>query len=155
MKTPTPIKVIVGFCFALILFCIVSLFTGCVSTQNTDGTVTRKFDAERTAQVLENMLPPAVKLAVAKEPKSMEWITSAKFVICTLADSGKVTPQDLKSALAVTHIEEIQTPEIQAVIESVFGIYKAAYADSVTAGMQPQMATVLRGICAGLSEGLN
>lgn len=126
-------------------------FTACRTAS--DGT--RQFDATRTATVLRTMLPPAVKVAVSQEPSVKPWIRDAQVAVCLLVDTGNVTPGDLKAAIATTGIREINTPESQAVIESVFAIYAATYSDAVAKHLDPtNMVPVLKGICDGLSDGL-
>jgi hypothetical protein len=126
----------------------VGLFSGCATNPTTGQ---RTFDADRTATILRTILPPAVKIAIAKEPQAAPWILDAKVAVCALIDTDKVAPADLKSAIASTGIKEIQTPEIQAVIESAFAVYSAAYSDAVSKHLEPEMKTVLEGFCDGLN----
>ena len=130
----------------------VLLLTGCVTTP----TGQRQLDPQRTAAVIKTIVPPATRYAIAKEPQCRQWLVDVKVAICTLSESGKVTPDDLKTAVASTGINEIQTPESQAAIQAVYGIYEAYFAD-VTAQKLDQvqwLSPVLNAICDGLNDGL-
>ncbi len=144
---------------ALLIFVPFLLLAGCATrtVPAGDGTIVtiRQFDPDRTATVLRTMLPPAVRIAVAKEPQVAPWILDAKVAVCALVDSGKVTPADLKAAVGSTGIKEIDTPESQALIESAFAIYSAAYSDAISKHLDAtNMIPVLKGICDGLNDGL-
>lgn len=156
-KTPL---IISAFSFLLSAF----LFTGCVSTRtiSTDAngvsqtnTVTH-LDPQRTANAIQAIIPPAVQLAVAEQPAAREYIVKAQIAVCTAAAAGNLTPDQLKAAVDATGVKELQTPEAQAAISAVFGIYQAYYGDVVAQKLNQNqwLQPVLSAICKGLSDGL-
>ncbi len=143
------------------------LFTGCATgpqvVTNPDGsTVTntvRHFDPVKTAKVMHQIIPPAVRYADATVPQYRPLIVDAQVAACALVGSTNVTPENIKAVFAQTGINDVQSPEIQGVTVTVYGLYSAFYDDLVTAHL-PQneivfdMRIVLQGICDSLSAGL-
>ena len=128
--------------------------TGCASQT---GSTAIQINPQSTASVIHAIVPPAVRLAVAKQPESAKWILDAQVVICSLSSSTNVSPASLKAAVASTGIKEIQTPEIEATIESIYGLYSAYYADVVAQKLNANQwcGPVLQAICESLTQGLN
>ena len=153
---------VVCFISAIILtFC-----SGCKTTttvsQGPDGSsVTNSvttIDPARTSAVIKAIIPPAVRLAVTKEPKSYKWITDAQIAICALSASTNVTPALLK-AVVTQATGQAPTPEVQATAESIYGIYAAYWQDVVLAktDQNAQLAAlrpVLEALCESLTIGL-
>ncbi len=143
------------------------LFTGCTTvTTVTPGpggaSVTNQvqhFDPVKVVKVMHQVVPPAVRYANATTPQYRTYIVDAQVAACLLVGSTNVTPANIAAVFAQTGINSIQTPEIEGVTASVYGIYSAFYDDLIAAHL-PQtevvadMTIVLQGICDSLTEGL-
>lgn len=152
------------------LFIAIASFglVGCTTvenhTTNPDGSITTNFvktiDAQRTATAIRNVVPPAVSLACLESTNARPYISDARVAICALADSGKVTPQDLKGAVDSSGVKSIQTPEIEVAITTVYGIYSAYYGDVINQQLSKNAQTaalvpVLQALCDAIGQGLN
>src|SRR5690349_7388698 len=104
-----------------------STVTNIVSTTNSVTTI----DPVRTSNAIRAIVPPAVKLTITESTNARPIITDIKIVICGLASTTHVSPEDLKIAVDSTGIKSIQTPEIEAAIQTVYAIYSAYYGDVV------------------------
>lgn len=147
----TKIKILIG-----VLMIFVLTITGCKTVVDQSGSSAQQLDPQRTAGVIRAIVPPAVRLAVAKYPDTTKWFLDAKVVICALSTSTNVSPSDLKTAIKSIGVREIQTPEINATIEAVYGIYSAYYADVVRQKLPAQQwcSPVLSALCESLGQGL-
>jgi hypothetical protein len=138
--------------------------TGCITQQHVttlpDGTsvtnVVKKLDPQRTAKAIKAIIPPAVTFAVKQEPSSRVYIAKAQAAICFSAAAGKFSPEELKAAIEATGIKEIQTPEVEAALQAVYGIYDAYYGDVIAQKLNQNewLIPVLTAMCDGLTDGL-
>lgn len=149
--------------FVSLMICSSGCTTNKTVTSNADGnpatTKGTTLDPERTAEVIRAIIPAAVRLAIAREPDSRVWIHDAQLAVCAISDSKKVSPKDLKRAVKQSGVQQLQTPEAQAAIEAVYGIYTAYYGDVINQNLSARAQTaalvpVLKAICESLSEGL-
>lgn len=131
--------------------------TGCRTVTNADGSTTQQLDPQRTANVIRAIVPPAVKIAEAQKPEVKKYLIDVQVVTCALTSSTNVSPASLKAAVESTGIKEIETPEIEATIQSIYAIYSAYYGDVVAQKLPAQewCVPVLKAICDGVTEGLS
>jgi hypothetical protein len=139
-------------------------FTGCMTEQHVttapDGTsvtnTVTKLDPARTSKAIHAIITPATSLAVSEEPKVRPYVEKAQVAICTAAAAGKYSPDELKAAINATGINEIKTPEVQAALQSVYGIYDAYFGDVVAQKLNQNdwLIPVLSSICESLKDGL-
>jgi len=173
MKTKTKL---IGFA-ALLLAGII--FTGCVNTRTittrdtvipglngalitnsvTTTNMVRTVDPVRTSQAIRAMVPPLVRLAVTLNTNVTAWVVDAKVGICMLSESTNVAPADLKIILAQTGLAHVQTPEVEAAVEAIYGIYSAYWGDAINKQLSGNerlaaMVPVLQSICEALGAGL-
>jgi hypothetical protein len=141
--------------------------TGCVTKQTVTQTSPGVFatntvttiDPVRTSAAIHSIVPGGVELAVSKAPNVRPYIVDAQVAICSLTDSTNLSPDALKAVVAQTGIQQIQTPEIETVIASVYGLYSAYYGDVINQQLDKNAQTaalvpVLQAICESLGEGL-
>lgn len=141
------------------LICAASILTGCNTVTTTNANGTRSFDAQKTAKVIKTVIPPAVVYADQNAVQYRKFIVDAQVVACSLVGSTNVSPDEIKIAFASTGINEIQSPEIEGVTATVYGLYSSFYDDLISAHLpQDQIVTnatiVIQAICDGLSQGL-
>jgi hypothetical protein len=152
----------------LIVAALLLPLTACKTTEKTivwpDGSTTteqvRQFDPDRTAQAVRAIVPSAVKLAIAKEPKARGYIEKAQLAVCSIVAAQKdLSPESLRLAVKATGLNDLETPEVQAAVATVYGIYQAYFSDvlqqqfSDNETMQ-NLSVVLLAVCDALSEGL-
>jgi hypothetical protein len=141
-------------------FAIAGCTTTTKITNNPDGTsvtnTVTHLDPQRTSTVIKAIIPPAVVLAVNQEPATRQYLEKAQIAVCAAASAGKFSPDELRAAIDATGVKEIQTPEVQAAIQSIYGIYEAYYGDVVAAKLNGNewLVPVLTAICDGLRDGL-
>lgn len=129
--------------------------TNTVSVTNSVTTI----DPVRTSAAIKAIVPPVVRLAIAQKPDLKQYFVDAKVAVCTLTSSTNVSPTDLKLVVAQTKLTQLQTPEVQAAIESIFGIYSAVWGDALNKQLSSNerlavMVPILQSICEALGEGL-
>lgn len=139
--------------------------TGCMTERNVitspDGTsvtnTVTKLDPVRTGKAIKAIITPATTFAVNEVPEARPYLEKAQVAICTAAAAGKYSPEELKAAVDATGINEIKTPEVQAAIQSVYGIYDAYYGDVLFQKLNQNewLIPVLTSICQSLKDGLS
>jgi uncharacterized lipoprotein YajG len=129
-----------------------SLLTQCTTTQ--DGT--RVFDPVKATAVVNVTVPSAVRIAVSKEPKSVQYfrLVSTTIDLLTLGSSD-LSPDTLQKALADIGPEVLKTAEAQAAVDAVQALYSAFYADIVAQKLsEKELNNVLRALSSAILRGL-
>jgi hypothetical protein len=138
--------------------------TGCKTTQTVtlwpDGTATTntvtRIDPQRTTNAINAIITAGVKVAIATEPKASYYIAKVQVAVCTVANSGNLTPENLRAAVDATGIKELKAEEVQVAIASIYGIYQFYYGEVVSHQLNQSqwLVPVLQSICDSLSNGL-
>lgn len=133
----------------LIGLCAVSAFTGCTSTTqtsvtppatNADGTVTasatnivvvQALDMNEVTNIISGLLPVGINALVAKEPQATVYLNDFATVVETFAGGGKFDPVDLTAAIASAKVNELNTPEANALIQAVVSFYRLEYGSRI------------------------
>lgn len=151
------IGLIVLICATLFL-----LPTGCKTVTTTDAsgvtTTSTQLDPVRTSAAIHAILEPGVALAIEKEPKTVTYFSVASIVLHTALNDGTFDPDKLQAELAksLPNVSELQTPEVKAAIQATMGLYRAYFADVVTAKvdqvtwLKPVLTAVVDSIDASL-----
>lgn len=142
MKTIRMIQSVVAF----------ALLTQCTTTS--DGT--KVFDPVKATAVVNVTVPSAVRIAVSKEPKSVQYfkLVSATIDLLTLG-SSELSPDTLQKALADIGPDVLKTVEAQAAIDAVQALYAAFYADVIAQKLsERELINVLRAMSSAIRRGL-
>lgn len=126
--------------------CMVS----CASLEN-------KFDVSKAPQLINNVVPSAVKIGVKKQPKSEPYLRALVTVVNTFALGEDLTPEAFEQAIKSAKIKELETPEANAVVVSVVALYKAYYGASVEAKIAENtvLVDVLKALSKSIEKGLD
>jgi uncharacterized membrane protein YwzB len=98
--------------------------------------------------LIEATLPTAVGLTVASYPSTKIYFNAVSTVIDELILNGTLDYPSVAAALKTTKINELQTPIGLAVTNSMLGLYKTFYAQSVANEIPVDLKTVLTSISA-------
>lgn len=109
-----------------------ALCAGCSTVDPTTGQRVPP-DPAKTVAAIRAVVPPAVALAVAEEPRTRVYFAAAVVVIQTLEAKGPVSPQALQDALAGIGVKELRTDEARVAVAAALGIYSAFWGDAVSA----------------------
>lgn len=140
-----------------LLFAIPLTNTGCTTTTQADGTVVTKLDPTRTSDAIRAILPAGVVAAVNADHNSAAYLQASALAINAAVENGAYDPDKLKATLDTISVKELRTPEARVCIEAALGIYRAYWADSVSAKLdqtvwvKPVMKAIADGIEAGLA----
>lgn len=152
---------------ALALTCATLCFlpTGCTTAQvTTPGvgtnaptvTTVKVPDTNAVIAVINIIVPPAVSIAVEKDPKVAQYLADASIAISVFTAGNDYSPAALSKALAQTKVKDIQTPEVQSAISSLVLMYEATYARTVSSKL-PQsqyLVPILQALAHAINVGL-
>jgi hypothetical protein len=139
------------------------LSTGCKTTATTtvSGGVTNtvqttSLDPERTAGVIQALVPAGVALAAEKDTNSIAYFRASSILLHALVDNGATDPAQVKATLDTISVKELRTPEAAAVTQAALGIYQAYFADVVARKLDNNqwLVPVLTAIAEGIDAGL-
>ena len=114
------------------------------------------FDSVKATAVVNVTVPSAVRIAVSKEPKSVQYfrLVSTTIDLLTLGSSD-LSPDTLQKTLADTGPEVLKTAEAQAAVDAVQALYSAFYADIVAQKLsEKELNNVLRALSSAILRGL-
>jgi hypothetical protein len=124
--------------------------SSCASLEN-------KFDLTKAPQLINNVVPSAVKIGVKKQPKTEPYLRALVTVIDTFALGEDLTPEALEQAIKTAKIDELETPEANAVVVAVVALYKAYYGASVESKIAENtvLVEVLKSLSKSIVKGLD
>lgn len=95
------------------------------------ATIQEQLTLAKAPQLINSIVPSAVKIGIAKEPRAIPYLRALSTVIKGFALGQDLTPEALEQAIKSAKVDELQTPEAIAVVTSVVGLYKAYYGSYV------------------------
>jgi len=136
---------------------LLGAITGCTTTNPTTGQ--KEIDivkTEKVAAVMQQTIASATLIGIQKEPKAAPYLKAASLVLADVSNQQDLSPQALLAALQSANIKELQTIEAQIVVNTVVGLYGAAYADRLHADVQANIyaKTILETLAKGMSQGI-
>jgi len=128
----------------------------CLSLVNC-ATFKEEFKLEKAPQLINAVVPSAVKIGVAKQPKSEPYLSALVTVINGFALGQELTPKALEQAIKAAKIKELETPEALAVTQSVVALYKAYYDSAVTKQIAEvkHLVPILEALSDAITKGLD
>lgn len=108
---------------------------------------------EDVGMVAQIAVPPAVKLAVSKEPSSEKYFEALATGISTFATTDEFDPIAFEAFIETFEVNEIETPEAKAALKVIVSAYKTYYSDKVV-GKAPELTKFLAILAEGIRQGL-
>lgn len=164
-------KFIVSTTLALATAFIIGCTPGCTtattatvsSSTNSTGTVTSTtnvvtsnvLNLNATTNFIALIVPPAVRLAVAKEPKAVPYLKDFVTAIALMSNTN-LSPAALSNVLASTGIAALNTPEVTAAVDVVVGLYTQYYGNVVAQKLDQvaYLVPILQSIATAITAGL-
>jgi len=134
--------------YVLLLTAMLSL-ASCASLEST-------FTLEKAPKLINTVVPSAVKIGVAKQPKAEPYLRSLVTIIDGFALGKDLTPEALEAAIKSAKVKELETPEALAVANSVVALYKAYYDSAVTQKIAEvkHLTPILEALSNAITKGL-
>jgi hypothetical protein len=133
----------------ILIFTSILFFASCATLENT-------FTLEKAPKLINSVVPSAVKMGVAKQPKAEPYLRSLVTIIDGFALGKDLTPEALEAAIKSAKVKELETPEALAVANSVVALYKAYYDSAVTQKIAEveHLVPILEALSSAISKGL-
>lgn len=134
-----------------ILLSFALLNTGCKVLTPSQVVVT-----DRVMGALKPVISQAVVFACKQDKNVPAYFRAADLAICSLAEEGTFSPEDLAKALQSTSVNEFKTMSAQVAENTVLAIYGATYADRFHANVQANefAKRAVQTLCDGIADGL-
>lgn len=146
------------------ILAVALLAIGCTTvktvTTGSDGsTVTntvKVFDLQLATNSINNIVPGAVKVLVAKEPKAGVYLLDVAGSINVFILKGNLSPDNLKKVLASTGLKELKTDEALAITETILALYQTYFGQAVQDGVSQNVNVlpILRALSDSIMQGL-
>ena len=133
------------------LFLSLILFTniGC-------STSDKQLLLSETPTLITAIVPPAVKVGIAKQPKMVPYLTDVALAIDTFALGQDLSPAALQTVIASAKVKELETPEAVNIVNASLALYKAYYNTAVTnkVASVDNLVPILKALSSAITQGI-